>query len=165
MLESKLQIRENLTHERLAGKESAAMLFPLHCQTGRVQQKMHKLTLIDNCTEVLLPTQAFEACSHHLTAAAILIPVSPSPLHQPTWSEGKTARANLIYQNWSGSRGIPHPTPLPIVRFRRPPRSLIQNLKKKRPRPIYLDAAAARAVEQPPESTVALQPFILPSRC
>ena len=125
MLESKLQIRENLTHERLAGKESAAMLFPLHCQTGRVQQKMHKLTLIDNCTEVLLPTQAFEACSHHLTAAAILIPVSPSPLHQPTWSEGKTARANLIYQNWSGSRGIPHPTPLPIVRFRRPPRSLI----------------------------------------
>ena len=74
------------------------MLFPLHCQTGRVQQKMHKLTLIDNCTQVLLPTQAFGSCSRHLTAAASLIPVSPGPLHQPTKSEDEAAKANFAYQ-------------------------------------------------------------------
>ena len=42
------------------------MLFPFHCQAGKVQHKVHKLTSNDNCTEVLLPTQAFEACSYHL---------------------------------------------------------------------------------------------------
>ena len=84
------------------------MLVPFHCQTGRVQQKMHKLTLIDNCTEVLLPTQAFEACSSHLTAAAILIPVSPSQLHQLTLSEGKTKlKPNSIIKVGRGADALP----------------------------------------------------------
>ena len=65
---------------------------------------MHKLTSIDNCTKVLLPTQAFQACSNHLTAAAILIPVSPSQLHQLTLSEGKTQlEPNLIMKVGQGS--------------------------------------------------------------
>ena len=34
------------------------MLFPLRCQAVECNRKMHKLAMIDNCTQVLLPTQA-----------------------------------------------------------------------------------------------------------
>ena len=74
------------------------MLFPTRGETVRCNHKMHKLALTDNCTQVLLPTQAFGSCSRHLTAAASLIPVSPGPLHQPTKSEDEAAKANFAYQ-------------------------------------------------------------------
>ncbi len=34
------------------------MLFPTRGETVRCNHKMHKLALTDNCTQVLLPTQA-----------------------------------------------------------------------------------------------------------
>ena len=34
------------------------MLFPTRSETVRCNQNMHKLALTDNCTQVLLPTQA-----------------------------------------------------------------------------------------------------------
>ena len=41
------------------------MLFPFHCQAGKVQsaKQLHKLTSMDICTNVLVPTQAYEFTS------------------------------------------------------------------------------------------------------
>ena len=52
-------MQRKLTSERLQGEEAATMLFPSQRKAVRVQSsEMHKLALIDNCTQVLLPTQA-----------------------------------------------------------------------------------------------------------
>jgi len=74
------------------------MLFPLHCQTGRVQSEDAQAHLDRQLYKVLLPTQAFLFCSSHLTAVAILIRASSSPnSHTPPRNGGKSDRANLNY--------------------------------------------------------------------
>ena len=99
------------------------MLFPLHCQTGRVQSEDAQAHLDRQLYKVLLPTQAFQFCSSHLTAVAILIRVSPSPLPKPTLKWGRVSQSQVelltIGQGMAAST-----LPLHIVRFRLPPRSL-----------------------------------------
>ena len=50
------------------------MLFPFRYQAVECNRKMHKLALIDNCTQVLLPTQALSFAVAMEAAIAILIP-------------------------------------------------------------------------------------------
>ena len=74
------------------------MLFPFHCQAGKVQHKLHKLTSIDNCTEVLLPTQALKfAAATFNTAAAIHIPVGPTHDSQTTMNGGRSGIEPSIF--------------------------------------------------------------------
>ena len=119
------------------------MLFPFHRQAGKVQRKLHKLTSIDNCTEVLLPTQALKlAAAIFNTAAAIHIPVSPSPLRHITLSEGRAEpEPNILVKFGSGSRLL-KPTPLYIARISLPPGSLPKS-------PFLASKAAAEAPPTP----------------
>ena len=97
------------------------MLFPLHYQTGRVQSEDAQAHLDRQLYKVLLPTQAFQFCSSHLTAVAILIRVSPSPLPKPTLKWGRVSQSQVelltIGQGMAAST-----LPLCIVPFRLPPR-------------------------------------------
>lgn len=49
------------------------MLFPTRGETVRCNHKMHKLALTDNCTQVLLPTQASENAPAQAEAWQMLI--------------------------------------------------------------------------------------------
>ena len=102
------------------------MLFPLHCQTGRVQSEDAQAHLDRQLYKVLLPTQAFQFCSSHLTAVAILIRISPSPLPKPTLKWGRVSQSQVelltIGQGMAAST-----LPLYIVPFLLPPGSLRRN--------------------------------------
>ena len=102
------------------------MLFPLHCQTGRVQSEDAQAHLDRQLYKVLLPTQAFQFCSSHLTAVAILIRISPSPLPKPTLKWGRVSESQ--FELLTIGQGTAASTiPLYIVRFLLPPRSLRRN--------------------------------------
>ena len=80
-----------------------------HLDTKQLQcnQKMHKLALIDNCTQVLLPTQAWSLASAAAAAAAILIPASPNQNPSAPCAEWTKAEPTLTVNNLEGRNAAP----------------------------------------------------------